>query len=242
MDTSILEDLGLTGAEIKVFLTLIELGSSNAGPVVEKSGLQNAVVHRAFHSLIEKGLVTYVLEGKKKQYQAVNPKLLLDFIEEKKDRLKTILPELIAKQSIAKKKPEAAIYRGIRGVKELLNLMLEINSKEYFGYGGGLKANKLLGDYFWAGFHNRRIKKRITAKLIFHSSLKYWGKEISRKKITTVRYTEKEFEEFTETVICGNRVGIIIYLDKPFGFLIEEEKAAKSYKRFFQLLWKESVK
>ena len=71
MDTSILEDLGLTGAEIRVFLTSLELGSSSAGPIVEKSGLQNAVVHRALHSLIEKGLVTYILEGKKRIYQAV---------------------------------------------------------------------------------------------------------------------------------------------------------------------------
>ena len=52
MDTQILEDIGLTGSEIKVFLTLLELGSSTAGKVVGKSGLQNAVVHRAFHSLI----------------------------------------------------------------------------------------------------------------------------------------------------------------------------------------------
>ena len=49
MDKSIFEDIGLTGAEIKVFLTLLELGSSSAGVVVGKSGLQNAVVHRAFH-------------------------------------------------------------------------------------------------------------------------------------------------------------------------------------------------
>ena len=82
MDTSILEDIGLTGAEIKVFLTLLELGTSTAGKVVEKSGLQNAVVHRAFHSLAEKGLITYVKEGKIKHYQTIEPKQLLNFLEE----------------------------------------------------------------------------------------------------------------------------------------------------------------
>ena len=92
MDTSILEDIGLTGAEIKVFIALLELGSSTAGNVVEKSGLQNAVVHRAFHSLAEKGLITFVFEGKIKQYQAIEPKLLLNFIDEKKSRIEKILP------------------------------------------------------------------------------------------------------------------------------------------------------
>ena len=65
MDNSILEDLGLTGAEIKVFISLLELGSSTAGKVVEKSGLQNAVVHRAFHSLAEKGLLNGHLSSEK---------------------------------------------------------------------------------------------------------------------------------------------------------------------------------
>ncbi len=238
MDTSILEDIGLTGAEIKVFLSLLELGSSTAGKVVEKSGLQNAVVHRAFHSLIEKGLVTYVLEGKIKHYQAIEPKLLLNFLEEKKARLEKILPELEAKRKLQKEKPKATIFQGTRGIKELLYLMLETDSKEYFAYGGPQKAHDLLGDFFWEAFHKKRIIKKIKAKLIFHSSLKWWAKELNKYKLTEVRTTEKDFEELTETIICGSRVAIIIYLDKPFGFLIEENLASKSYKKFFEILWK----
>ncbi len=238
MDTSILEDLGLTGAEIKVFRTLLELGSSTAGKVVEKSGLQNAVVHRAFHSLAEKGLLTYVLEGKIKNYQAVSPRVLLDFIEEKKTRLQEILPELEAQQKLAKEKPRATIFQGVRGVKELLQLLLETDSGEYYAYGGPQKANELLGDHFWESFHNKRISKRIKAKLLFHASLRSWGKQLQKKKLTQVRFTGRQFEELTETVISGNKVGIVIYLDKPYGFLIEEKLAARSYRKFFELLWK----
>lgn len=45
MDTQILEDIGLTNAEIKVYIALLELGTSTAGPIIEKTGLQNSVVH-----------------------------------------------------------------------------------------------------------------------------------------------------------------------------------------------------
>jgi len=65
MDTQILEDLGLTNAEIRVYVALLELGSSSAGKIIEKSGLQNSVVHRALNSLIEKGLISYIKEGKR---------------------------------------------------------------------------------------------------------------------------------------------------------------------------------
>lgn len=238
MDTSILEDLGLTGAEIKVFIALLELGSSAAGKVVEKSGLQNAVVHRAFHSLAEKGLITHIIEGKIRHYQAVEPKLLIGFIEEKKARLEKILPELEAKREMQKEKPKAAVFQGIRGVKELISLMLETESKEYFAYGGPQKANDLLGTYFWEGFHKKRVKKKIKANLIFHASLEWWAKELNKLSLTTIKITEKNFEELTETIICGKKVAIIIYLDNPFGFLIEEETAARSYIKFFEILWK----
>jgi len=238
MDTSILEDLGLTGAEIKVFLSLLELGSSMAGEVVEKSGLQNAVVHRAFHSLAEKGLITYVQEGKTRRYQSIDPKQLINFLEEKKARLQKLLPELEAKRDLVKQKPQASIFQGVRGIKELLNLMLETNSRDYFAYGGPQKAHELLNDIFWENFHKKRIKKEIKAQLIFHSSLKWWAKDLNRLSLTKVRTTEKDFEELTETVICGERVGIIVYLDRPFGFLIEEKTASRSYKKFFDLLWK----
>jgi len=70
MDTQILEDIGLTNSEIKTYMALLELGSSTAGTILEKSRLQNSVLHRALNTLIGKGIVTYILEGKKKVYQA----------------------------------------------------------------------------------------------------------------------------------------------------------------------------
>ncbi|MBR9698928.1 hypothetical protein GOV09_00525 [Candidatus Woesearchaeota archaeon] len=240
MDTSILEDIGLTGVEIKVFLTLLELGSSTAGLIVEKSGLQNAVVHRAFHSLHNKALITYVLEGKIKHYQAIEPKLLLEFLDEKKAKLQKILPELEAKRDLARKKPQAAIFQGGRGIKELLNMMLDTHVKEYRSYGGGQKSDEVLGMHFWERFHKNRVQKGIKAKLLFHQSLEWWGKELMKLKLTEVKATKENFEELTETVICGHRVGIIIWTDNPFGFLIEEELAAKSYMKFFSLLWNQN--
>ncbi len=130
------------------------------------------------------------------------------------------------------------MYQGVRGIKELINLMLETNKKEYAAYGGPQKAHDILDDFFWENFHRRRIKKGIRAQLVFHSSLSWWAKDLNKKyKLTQVRTTNKGFEELTETIICGDRVAIIMYLDKPYGFLIEEKLAADSYKKFFKMIW-----
>ena len=45
MEISILEDLGFSKAEIKVYLALLELGVTKAGEVIRHTSLQNSVVH-----------------------------------------------------------------------------------------------------------------------------------------------------------------------------------------------------
>ena len=88
MDTEILEDLGLTPTEIKIYISLLELGVSSAGKILEKSKLPNSTVHRDLNSLIEKGLISFILEGKRKIYKATNPENFFEFIQDKKGNLK----------------------------------------------------------------------------------------------------------------------------------------------------------
>jgi HTH-type transcriptional regulator, sugar sensing transcriptional regulator len=238
MDINLLKELGLTDSEVNVFITLLKIGPAKAGDIIDKSQLQNPVVHRAFHSLIEKGIITYSFSGKIKYYQAIDPSLLLNLIDEKKRRLESIIPELKGLYSIKREKTKATIHQGVRGVRELLNYLLENCDKEFLTYGAPKKSLDLLEDFFWKGFHNKRLKKRVFSRMIFHDSLLSRVKELNKLPMTNVRTTNKDFEELVETIIAGNKVGIIVYLDDPIGILIEEELAAKSYRNFFELIWK----
>jgi sugar-specific transcriptional regulator TrmB len=128
-------------------------------------------------------------------------------------------------------------YSGNEGVKSLLHTMLKTKSKEYFAYGGPQKAHDLLGNKFWKDFHNTRVSKKIDAKLLFHSSLGWWGDELNKLNLTNVKTTKKNFEALTETIVCGDKVAIIVWLDLPFGILMEESLVASSYQKFFDLIW-----
>lgn len=238
MDTSVLEELGLTKVEISVFLTLLELGPSRAGEVVDRSDLQSPVVHRAFHSLLRKGLITAVLEGKIHKYQAIDVSQLQDFLKEKQERLNHLMVELKKIKVIGKEKTRAGVYYGVRGLKQLLTHMIDANADELLSYGGSAKSLELLGDVFWRNFHRKRLDRNIRARMIFHTSLSLKGQELSKYKNTQIRLTERTFEELVETFICGEKVAIVIYLDDPVGFLIEEPAAMKSYSRFFEIIWK----
>ncbi len=235
MNTQILEDIGLTNAEIKIYLALLELGTSTAGPILEKSGLQNSVVHMTLNKLVDKGFVTFVKEGKRNHYQAANPRHIIDFITEKKERFEEILPELLVKQQTAKVRPEIITFRGNKGIKELLLELLDAGGKEHHTFGSSVKS-LMLGDAWWVQYHQRRAKKGIKAKLLFNASLAHWKAEKKYPK-SEVRYTKAGFEPLTETIIRNDKIGIIIWTNKPLGVLLHQKEAAESYDKFFRMLW-----
>ena len=240
MDIQILKDIGLSNAEIKVYLTLLELGTSTAGPILEKSGLQNSVVHMTLNKLIERGFVTFIKEGKRNHYQATNPKHIIDFINEKKERFEEILPELLVKQQQAKEKPEIITFRGINGIKELLMELLEAGGKEHHTFGSTAKS-LMLGDAWWVSYHKKRSQLGIKAKLLFNESLAHWKAEKKYPK-SEVKYTKAGFEPLTETIIRNDKIGVIIWSDKPLGITIHQKEAAKSYDQFFKIIWDGATK
>jgi len=236
INLEILKDIGLTNAEIKVYLTLLELGTSTAGPILEKTGLHNSVVHMTLNRLIEKGLISFVKEGKRNIYQSTNPKHIVEYINEKKERFEEILPQLLLTQQQAKEKPEIISFRGTKGIKELLYELLDAGGKEHHTL-GSTKKSLMLGETWWISYHKKRANKGITAKLLFNESLQFWKAEIKYPK-SKIKYTQVGFEPLTETIVRNDKIGIIIWTDKPIGVLIHQREAAKSYDKFFELVWK----
>jgi sugar-specific transcriptional regulator TrmB len=238
MDVDILEDLGLTASEIKVYLTLLEIGSTTAGPLLEKSRLQNSVIHRALHSLIEKGIVHYVLEGRRKVYQASDPTYFNTYIDEKKRRFQEILPELKNKQLFAKHPEAASIYKGRRGIIEVYYTMIGLKAKEYNTFGGGKPCVDFMGVSWWNNLHKRRVENKLPSRQVFDESVRPQAGDIEKNSLTKIRYLGSEFASFQETVIVGDHVAINVFTENPYGFLIYDPKVAESYRRYFEALWR----
>ncbi|MEK6845362.1 MAG: helix-turn-helix domain-containing protein [Nanoarchaeota archaeon] len=239
MDASILEDLGLTQNEIKIYLALLDLGSSSAGKIIDKSHLQNSVTHRALNSLIEKGLINFILEGRRNIYQATNPENFFQFMEEKKVRFEQILPELKLKQKLAGKKENAVIYKSVKGIKEIYNNLISTNAKEYNTFGGGKEVTyEVMGEFWWKNLHTRRIANKLPARQIFDETIRKFGEELNKRPLSKVRFLPQQFAQLTETIIVGNKVGIIVFARHPYGFLIEDKIVAESYRKQFELMWR----
>ncbi|MBW3000973.1 hypothetical protein KY341_03785 [Candidatus Woesearchaeota archaeon] len=237
MDTKILEDFGLTNSEIRVYLTILETGTCSARQIINKSGLQSSVVYRALDSLSEKGLIGHILEGKRKTYQSINPEHFLNYIDEKREQYKKILPELKKRQLLAEKEGKAIIYKGIRGVKEVYTILRNAKAKEYLTFGGGKPCEDLLGTAWWLNHHMKRIENKLPARQVYDLTVKKIGMRLLKKPLTKIRFLPAKFAHFQETAIVGDYVAISIFTENPYSILIKDKIVAEGYKKHFELMW-----
>ncbi|MBU0667013.1 MAG: helix-turn-helix domain-containing protein [Nanoarchaeota archaeon] len=85
-----LQELGLNKRESICYSTLLELGSSKTGEICKKTKIPSSKIYEILNNLMQKGFVSYIIKGKIKHYQASNPQILLNIIEEKKKKSKKL--------------------------------------------------------------------------------------------------------------------------------------------------------
>lgn len=84
MDTKLLEELGLSKGEIKVYLTLLKLGETTTGKIIEEAQISGGKIYLILDKLIKKGLASFSIKEKTKYFSAASPNRILDYLHEKK--------------------------------------------------------------------------------------------------------------------------------------------------------------
>ena len=248
MNIEILEQIGFTKGEIKVYLALLELGETTTGAIIKKSKITGSKVYEILDRLIKKGLVGYVIREKTKYFQASPPKRILDYVNKKETELKNkkleiekIIPKLEQKQKVKEKIQSSYIYEGLEGIKTVFNLILELlkPGEEYYVFtlGEDLKQKRVI--LFLKNYHQKRIKKKIKAKIIANEQDKpIFEKELSKLKYLEVRYYRNPVP--LGIFIFKDYVATFTFKEKPTAFVIKSQQIANSYKEFFNSLWKHS--
>ncbi|MFT4311456.1 MAG: TrmB family transcriptional regulator [Candidatus Woesearchaeota archaeon] len=237
MDMQILEDIGLSKAEIKTYISLLELGPTTSGPLIQHSKLQSSVVHRVLKTLIEKGIVTYIKIGKNKQYQATDPKNMLEFLDNKKKRFIDILPTLEAKQQQNNKNYATEMFVGKKAIfATLLNTIQDAKKyEEYLSFSLIEPHQDEEIIRFYKNYNLRRKEKKLRVKVLVNKKVKKIFEENYDKKIlklANVRYTNFHFPQ--GIVIFRDTLTFVNWKDNPFAVKITNETMANEFKIFFE--------
>ena len=235
MNTSVLEDLGISPMEIKVFLMILETGESKAGRIIEKTGLQSSSVYHAIHALIARGLVSYLKKSEVKYYRAAEPETILDYIDLKKQEFLKLLPNLQARR---KKEKEEGVefFKSFKGIK-ILHLKLLKNAEKSDVYRVFSVDNP--EDYEKARqgvFQPIKVilkQKRLVMRGIFSEKNRYAPTKSSRMQ---KRYLDAPLPP--NTAVVGENIAMISWKGEPSGVLIHSKDLAEQYAAFFDALWK----
>ena len=243
MDTDILEELGFSEREIKVFVALLELGMTKVGPIAAKTKMQHSKVYQTLEKLIEKGLVNYVFISKTKHFQTSEPKEILNILEERKRRFQELLLELEQKRKFAKEKQTAVVYEGYKAIKTMFNTIIDnLKTGDQYWVFAFKEEYKISPEaaLFLRNVHMRLAEKHIDDRLIAHKSVQKEFLE-TYKSIKNLKCQFVDFEIPLGLMIIGNKVINWTWGERPTAIEITSKQIAEQYRKFFLAMW-ETVK
>jgi len=238
MEQSTLIKAGLTENESNIYMTLLELGEAIASDIAKKTEISRPHVYDSINRLIEKGLVSYVIKNSKRYFKAANPKELINYLEEEKEKIsnkqkdiKQILPSLIKIHQEKKSKTSVEVYEGKEGLKTVLMDIVNY-SQDFVAFGATHKFEKVL-PVFSKIFVKRRQQKNVKAKIVVVE-----GESPIKTSLNEYRWIPKEYSLPSSTIIYGNKTANLLWSDEPLGIIIKNKEIADSYMSYFKLLWK----
>lgn len=242
MNEKLLEDIGLTKGETKVYLTLLRIGETTTGKIIEEAQISAGKVYQILDKLIRKGLVGYTVKEKTKYFNAASPKRILDLLYEKEEKIRKkeeeiekILPSLLALQKETKKRYESRFFKGFKGMQTVISEFLdELTPKDEVKAMGIQTRRDEKYNLMWIKWHRERVKRKINCKMIFSSKNKYIP-VLKKMKYTDVRV----LEGITPATInvAKDTALIFTYHEEPGCLSILNDEVAKSFTTFFNSLW-----
>jgi HTH-type transcriptional regulator, sugar sensing transcriptional regulator len=235
MDSKILEELGLTSNESKVYLALLRLGIASVSSISKESNVDRTLIYELLSKLSSKGLVSSVVKTNKRYYEAASPEKLQALLDEKEATLKSVMPQLMGLYDFKQEKQDVHFFKGKQGVKTILEqLLVEKSEWKIFGVNKATKEN--IASYL-PQLHRKRIEKKQFFRAIFSDESLDRAREIAAMKFTEVRILSSDYMTPTHISIVDDKLAIILWSEDPIGILIESNEIAKGFETYFKILW-----
>ncbi|OGY48372.1 MAG: hypothetical protein A3J65_01495 [Candidatus Buchananbacteria bacterium RIFCSPHIGHO2_02_FULL_45_11b] len=242
MIENILQKIGLSDKEIKVYLTCVKLGPAPVRKIAEQAGVNRGTAYDILKALIDLGLASYYHQDKHQYFMAEDPDRLTGVLEKKqaelenvKNEIEEIIPQLKSIYDNAGAKPIVKFYDGQAGVKvilqDVISTMAKSEKKEYRAYSSS--TIKTLLYQAFPDFSESRIRAGIKVKVI---SIGPGGQTqgLDERKWLT----QKESAP-TYTLIYAGKVAMISVdnNNNPLGVMIEDNNIYQTQRIVFEFIW-----
>jgi HTH-type transcriptional regulator, sugar sensing transcriptional regulator len=248
MNLEILKEIGLTDGEIKVYIALIKLGSSSTGAIIKEAKVHSSKVYPILDRLIDKGLVSYIKEGKKAVYTANPANSILSYIEKKQSKLdnqKKEAKDVMAYLTTLNKThadTEATLFRGKKGLKAAYELATkDLKAKDEVYEMFIPPVEKSLSSYF-INFVKQLSEKKVIQYMLFDEPCRESEGVKNFKNVKLKVGASPDYSSPAEICVYGDNVIIASSgVDEIITVLIKNKTIADSFKQQFKIIWQQDV-
>ena len=242
MHREILEDIGLSPNEAKIYEGLLELGEASVPEISLRIGVHKRNIYDIIPKLLKKGLIYQIVNSRENQYAPLPPNKLSDLIWEKEIKLKGILPDLNRQFKKTDTEEAVFVYKGVEGFKNYLKDILDTGEDVYFI---GAKGGWFDGDLqvFIRKFLQDAKKKGIRYYHIFDHSVKQQAPELLPELGKPYKFLPPQYSTTGAIDIFGDHIvtfsGLTVkdITEDVTLIVIINKELADCYRTWFKFIW-----
>lgn len=242
MDKDLLKAAGLSNNEIDVYLVLLKLGAVPVTKIAKEVELYRTNIYDTLKKLEERGLVSSMIEDKVAKYKAADPEQLLEYVKERVELIEQVMPELNRLKGMPKEKTEIQMFKGKAGIKTVIYDLISYG-KDFFWMAGAGRLAEIISPEWTIQrikeWDRKGVKEYVISTEKQIVPLEKYPYTLKKHEYRLLEKTAPFPSGFT---IYGNKVAISFWEPPYFVVLIENEKIAKTYKNYFNYIWKQAKK
>lgn len=239
-----LRNLGFSGPEARVYMSLLELGSSVVSVVARKAGVPRVNCYHTLDNLEKRGLIKSFMKNKVRYFMVENPQAILDQKREELNQAKKLVPDLLALTHSLSYKPKISYYEGFDGIRHLFEDTISEHG-EVLGYTNLEALHRVYPEKNLREYAASKIKKKIKTRMLSPLSVeaqtyveRIYPKNYDPHLMEILFVNPDEFMFEYEINIYGDRVSLIsLNPDELIGVMIESPVYAKTQRAIFNLAW-----
>lgn len=241
----VIEQLGYTAKEAKVYLAALSMGEAHVSDIAAKVKLPRTSVQSVVDKLHKDGLMNFYVRKRYKTWEAENPERLLAQLKAREESVREAMSGLQAlrtKRGSKAGKPAVRVFTGRDEIKTVFADMLATKHP----IDGVLPHDKFLRlfseDSTLEDFAAARVRNFLRIRLLLPDTPE--GRKLLHegdKKLREVRFLPSYVDIQTVIFIYGNKVANVMFNERqPTAVILEDSGIRDTNSALFEGLWEKS--
>jgi predicted DNA-binding transcriptional regulator len=235
---TLLQDIGFSKNEAKVYIASLGLGIASAQEIAKQADLPRTTVYSVLEYLVARGVVGKTVQQGKMRFLAEPPYKLLSILNELRAEVEKSLPQLEALYNRNETKPKIIFYEGKGAIRKMFDDTLEVqpkeilmwNSNDYFDFEKYSHDKEYIDTRVQLGIHAKRICGEGS---LWHT--KHKPRDAQELSETCV-VPKQLFAPGIEVNIYANKVVFMNFAENN-GIIIESRAIADAMRQVYHLSW-----